>query len=238
VSGQKVLTEATYKAAMDMVAINVFRALPAPREGVAGEEVTGQSGGGGEGGDESESFLEPAWVHLQLVYEFFLRFILSNEVKTKSAKKYLDTAFCGKLIELFESEDPRERDYLKVREGGGALGRERQPPAAPHSVSHPPPHSRTPPPSPTPQTILHRIYGKFMTHRSFIRKAISHVFFRFVYETERHSGTGELLEILGSIINGFALPLKPEHVTFLDKALMPLHKPRCVANYLQQLTCA
>jgi serine/threonine-protein phosphatase 2A regulatory subunit B' len=83
---------------------------------------------------------------------------------------------------------------------------------------------------------LHRIYGKFMTLRSHIRKVISHVFYQFVYETERHAGTGELLEILGSIINGFALPLKPEHVTFLNKALMPLHRPRNVGAYLQQLT--
>jgi serine/threonine-protein phosphatase 2A regulatory subunit B' len=47
-----------------------------------------------------------------------------------------------------------------------------------------------------------------MSLRSFIRKAIGNVFFKFVYETERHNGIGELLEILGSIINGFALPLK------------------------------
>jgi serine/threonine-protein phosphatase 2A regulatory subunit B' len=114
-AGQKVLTEATYKSAMDMVSANVFRSLPAPRESIAGEEAAGQSSSAGEGGDESENFLEPAWTHLQLVYEFFLRFILSNEVKTKSAKKFLDTNFCSKLIELFESEDPRERDYLKVR---------------------------------------------------------------------------------------------------------------------------
>ena len=32
-----------------------------------------------------------------------------------------------------------------------------------------------------------------------------------MYETERHNGIAELLEILGSIINGFALPLKEEH---------------------------
>lgn len=32
-----------------------------------------------------------------------------------------------------------------------------------------------------------------------------------MYETERHNGVAELLEILGSIINGFALPLKEEH---------------------------
>lgn len=86
------------------------------------------------------------------------------------------------------------------------------------------------------QTILHRIYGKFLSHRSFIRKAISHVFFRFVYETEKHNGIGELLEILGSIINGFALPLKDEHVQFLERALVPLHRPRCIANYFQQLS--
>lgn len=74
-----------------------------------------------------------------------------------------------------------------------------------------------------------------MSHRSLIRKAISHVFYRFVYETEKHAGVGELLEILGSIINGFALPLKPEHVVFLEKALLPLHHPRSIASYFQQL---
>ena len=61
------------------------------------------------------------------------------------------------------------------------------------------------------KTILHRIYGKFMVHRPFIRRAINHVFYRFIFETERHNGVAELLEILGSIINGFALPLKEEH---------------------------
>lgn len=57
-----------------------------------------------------------------------------------------------------------------------------------------------------------------------------------MYETERHNGVGELLEILGSIINGFALPLKKEHVVFLKRALIPLHRPKCVALYHQQLS--
>ena len=34
---------------------------------------------------------------------------------------------------------------------------------------------------------------------------------------EHHNGVAELLEILGSIINGFALPLKEEHRVFLLK---------------------
>ncbi len=153
---------------------------------------------------------------LQIVYEFLLRYVVSNDTDAKVAKKYIDQSFVLKLLELFDSEDPRERDYLK--------------------------------------TILHRIYGKFMVHRPFVRKAINNVFYRFVFETEHHNGVAELLEILGSIINGFALPLKEEHKvrrsrysasqcelelrtlqSFLQRALMPLHKPKCVAMYHQQL---
>ena len=47
-------------------------------------------------------------------------------------------------------------------------------------------------------------------------KKINNIFYRFVYETERHNGVAELLEILGSIINGFALPLKEEHKVSLS----------------------
>jgi serine/threonine-protein phosphatase 2A regulatory subunit B' len=183
-AGQKIFTEASMPAIMNCVRANICRSLPPQTEDYDPEE--------------DEPVLEPSWPHLQVVYEFFLRFIVSSEVNAKVAKKYVDANFCYRLIELFDSEDPRERDYLK--------------------------------------TILHRIYGKFMSHRSFIRKTISNVFYRFVYETERHNGVGELLEILGSIINGFAIPLKREHLQFLQCALIPLHIPKCVTLYHQQLS--
>jgi serine/threonine-protein phosphatase 2A regulatory subunit B' len=105
----------------------------------------------------------------------------------------LEQAFFVRLLELFDSEDPRERDYLK--------------------------------------TILHRAYGKFMNLRAFLRRAIANIFFRFVFETGRHNGIAELLEVLGSIINGFALPLKEEHLVFLDRALLPLHRPRGMGKF-------
>jgi serine/threonine-protein phosphatase 2A regulatory subunit B' len=60
------------------------------------------------------------------------------------------------------------------------------------------------------KTILHRFDGKFVRHRSLIQPATSNVFYRFVYETERRNGIGELLEILGSIISGLAILLKQE----------------------------
>lgn len=182
--GQKIFTESLMPDIMAMVSANICRSLPPQTEDFDPEE--------------DEPVLEPSWPHLQVVYEFFLRFIVSAEVNAKVARKYVDQKFCMQLVELFDSEDPRERDYLK--------------------------------------TILHRIYGKFMSHRSFIRKSISNVFYRFVFETERHNGIGELLEILGSIINGFAMPLKREHLQFLVRALVPLHKPKCVSLYHQQLS--
>lgn len=102
-----------------MVCLNIFRSLPPTPPPPGGEENPG--GGAAEDGEE-EAYADPAWPHLQLVYEFLLRFIVSAEVKAKSAKRYIDTLFCSRLIEMFDSEDMRERDYLKVRRGERAGG--------------------------------------------------------------------------------------------------------------------
>lgn len=75
---------------------------------------------------------------------------------------------------------------------------------------------------------MHRIYGKFLNLRAYIRKQINNIFYTFIYETEHHNGIAELLEVLGSVINGFSTPLKEEHKTFLMRVLLPLHK----VNYL------
>ena len=40
----------------------------------------------------------------------------------------------------------------------------------------------------------------------------------------------------GSIINGFALPLKAEHKQFLLKVLIPLHKARSLSMYHPQVS--
>ena len=85
-----------------------------------------------------------------MVYEFFLRCLESPDFTPALVKKYIDQKFVLQLLELFDSEDPRERDLLK--------------------------------------TTLHRIYGKFLGLRAFIRKQINNIFYRFVYETERHNG--------------------------------------------------
>jgi len=38
------------------------------------------------------------------VYEFLLRFVVSNETDPKVVKKYIDTQFLVRLLDLFDSE--------------------------------------------------------------------------------------------------------------------------------------
>ncbi|CAM8891338.1 unnamed protein product [Rhodiola kirilowii] len=183
-------SETVIQAVVKMVSLNLFRKLTtAPRENKISLAFDLE---------EEEPSMDPSWSHLHVVYEFLLKFVASSETDAKLAKKFIDHSFVLKLLDLFDSEDPREREYLK--------------------------------------TVLHRIYGKFMVHRPFIRKQINNIFYRFIFETEKHNGIGELLEILGSIINGFALPLKEEHKLFLVRSLIPLHKPKCIPMYHQQLS--
>ena len=182
------LREEIYPQVLKMFRINAFRVLPPSTNNIRAEFDP----------EEDEPTLEASWPHLQIVYELFLRFLDSNEFQVNIGRKYVDENFLSQLLYLFDSEDPRERDILKV--------------------------------------ILHRIYGKFMNLRTFIRKQINHLLYSFIHETNRHNGVAELLEVIGSIINGFVLPLKGEHKTFLLKVLLPLHKCKALGMHHPQLT--
>jgi serine/threonine-protein phosphatase 2A regulatory subunit B' len=133
-------TETMVAAYCRKFAINLFRVLPL--------SYRTSSSGGGE--DEEEPLFDPACPHLHLVYDLLQKLVGSSSLDAKLGKKYFDHSFIVKLLELFNSEDPRERDCLK--------------------------------------TILHMIYGKFMAHRPFIRKAVSNIFYHFVFETSHHNG--------------------------------------------------
>ncbi|XP_049724549.1 serine/threonine-protein phosphatase 2A 56 kDa regulatory subunit alpha isoform isoform X2 [Elephas maximus indicus] len=159
-----VIVESAYSDIVKMISANIFRTLP-PSENPDFDP------------EEDEPTLEASWPHIQLVYEFFLRFLESPDFQPSIAKRYIDQKFVQQLLELFDSEDPRERDFLK--------------------------------------TVLHRIYGKFLGLRAFIRKQINNIFL--------------------SIINGFALPLKAEHKQFLMKVLIPMHTAKGLALFHAQL---
>ena len=57
-----------------------------------------------------------------------------------------------------------------------------------------------------------------------IRKAINDCFYSLIHETFKFNGASELLDILASIISGFAVPLREEHIIFFRNVIIPLHK--------------
>ena len=171
-----------------VVRLNLFRPLPrAP------------PGAGAEGEEEEASFVDPQWPHLNIVYELLLRLVSSDAMDLTVKKRLLDPPFVRALLLLFDSEDSRERDFLK--------------------------------------TITHRVYSKLTQRRALIRRVICTLFQEFVLEAPgAHNGIGAMLEILASVINGFAVPIKEEHKATLVRALLPLHKAASIAAFHPQLT--
>ncbi|XP_047046515.1 serine/threonine protein phosphatase 2A 57 kDa regulatory subunit B' alpha isoform-like [Lolium rigidum] len=88
------------------------------------------------------------------------------------------------------------------------------------------------------KAAYHALYSKLTPERAFMRRSMSHALLRLAHDAPSSSpagGVGEVLEICGSIINGFAVPLKDEHRGFLLRVLLPLHRTRWLHAYHRQL---
>jgi len=208
---------------------NLFRALP--RSG-KNPEV------------EDEPFEDPAWAHLQLIYDLTLRLVINTDVDKKTMKKYLEGEFVDNVIELFASEDPREREYLKTilhRIYGRfmplrALIRQ--------SIAN---------------CCYRTIYEQYTVNFEYFddeidynnglihnkgdamsvrpqRTALKRMDKRYYQNSIRNeNGIAEFLEIFCSIIHGFSIPVKKEHKDFLRNVLVPLHKCRKLDKFHEQL---
>ena len=176
---------------MEMVQKNIFRPLPMNKKGA--DKLSPSE----TGNDEEDILVDSAWPHLQGVYEFFFELIICGATDVKSLKMFVTPSFVQEFLQLFDSEEPRERDYLK--------------------------------------NILHRLYAKLVPRRRMIRKAINDCFLIMIHETQRFNGASELLDILASIISGFAVPLREEHVLFFKTILIPLHKVQTSHLFHEQL---
>lgn len=159
-----------------MVRLNLFRPLAHDRPPM--DEVM-----------EEEPYKDPQWLHLSVVYQFYLDLVrwnayvavgvrcavkgvasrrslavvmqVSYDIDLTMKKKVVDASFIEQLVPLFNSQDGRERDMLKVRT-----------------------HTRTACAVPRPdlmacaqQTVVHRTYSKLTQRRSLIRRCICNVFY-------------------------------------------------------------
>jgi len=173
---------------IQMIEKNIFRCLPNVKKSNLAFSETGI---------EQEEETDPAWPHLQGVYEFFLQLIINEAVEVKLLKGHVTPEFVSQFLELFDSEEAVERDYLK--------------------------------------NILHKLYAKLVPRRKMIRKAINETFYQLIHEGHKFNGASELLDILASIISGFAVPLREEHVIFFNNIIIPLHKVQTCSEFFEQL---
>lgn len=186
------LTAEVYQEIRTMVDCNVYRPLH-PKINPEGEEYDPE---------ENEIYEEPSWTHLHAVYELLLRVLESPNFSKKLAKNAFTEEFALHLLKMFDSEDARERDYIKMS--------------------------------------VHRIYGKFLHLRTYMKDQMGYILMDYCssLNVPYVPGTPEILEILGSIVNGFAVPLKPGNVEFLTQVLLPLIKmPHFKMYYSQLLYC-
>eukprot|EP01083_Nonionella_stella_P153110 491481_1 len=79
----------------EMIGTNLFRNLPPPVRDDFDPE-------------EDQPNLDPSWPHLQFVYEFFYRFVMTAHAKV--IRHYIDKSFLLNWIGLFNCQDPRERE--------------------------------------------------------------------------------------------------------------------------------
>ncbi|XP_054776941.1 serine/threonine protein phosphatase 2A 57 kDa regulatory subunit B' alpha isoform-like [Prosopis cineraria] len=186
-SFKKPLPTTILEPLVSMISLNLFRPLPHRANPSTVADCPDD--------EDTISAFSPIWSHLEIVYEILLRLVMVADPEV--LREYIDHPFLLKVLALFQSEDPRERESLK--------------------------------------NVYHKIYSKFTCERSFIRKSMSDVLLNYAFETEKHAGIAELLEIWGTIINGFTVPLKEEHKLFLMRVLIPLHKTKGLPMYHRQL---
>ena len=89
---------------MQMIEKNIFRPLPSVNKNKLNFAETGI---------DQEEEMDPAWPHLQGIYEFFLQLVINESVEVKQFKSYVTQQFVQEFLDLFDSEESVERDYLK-----------------------------------------------------------------------------------------------------------------------------
>jgi serine/threonine-protein phosphatase 2A regulatory subunit B' len=223
--------------------MNLFRSLPKPPPATCDPD------------DEPEPFSDPQWPHLVIVYELLLhlaRIVLhstpirrcidwndvlwlsqvSNDaINVSQKKRMVDTSFVRQLLLLFDSEDFRERDYLK-------------------NITHRIYSKLTQRRALIRRVICNIFFEVLLLWRACcslcyaslrlwscgslylrrIRTMVSVKCWRFLPGTVC-SGLLQACRwcdrVVCSIINGFCVPIKDEHKVMLVRALIPLHKVRC-----------
>ncbi|XP_034024734.1 serine/threonine-protein phosphatase 2A 56 kDa regulatory subunit gamma isoform-like [Thalassophryne amazonica] len=176
-----------YPEIVNMCSSHMFRALNRPSNPPAAAFAS----------DDEKPKLDPAWPHIELIYDFFKTFLEAPSFQAEIAKKYIGKEFVTQLLQQFASEDPRERTCLTV--------------------------------------VFCSVYLAFEDLQEYMFHGICDIFFRFVHENGQPTGITDLLELIQIITKQITPPLCEDDRIFFCWVLVPLHKPKTLWLYHQQL---
>ena len=83
--------------------------------------------------------------------------------------------------------------------------------------------------------ILHKLYSKIICRRKFIRNIIGNYLILSNIKLNEYNGVKELLDVMSSIVSGFAIPLRNEHIIFFKNIITPLYKSESCNLYFNNL---
>lgn len=84
------------------------------------------------------------------------------------------------------------------------------------------------------KNILHKIYAKVIGRRKMLKKHMSECLLSLIHEEDSFKGTAEMFEVLYTIVHGYAVPLRQEHIDFFNNVMVPLHKVRTYPTFYDQ----
>ena len=70
------------------------------------------------------------------------------------------------------------------------------------------------------KNILHKLYAKLVPRRKMIRSKMNECLTNLIHQEHKFNGAAEVLDIMSSIIAGFATPLRQEHVDFFNSTIV------------------
>jgi len=184
---------------LHMTAVNLFRALPPTQENWDPEE--------------DGAIKDPAWHHIQMVYEFLFYFMVSQQTKADLMHKHMSESYIQNLIKLFKSNDSTERDYLR-----NILHRIYQ-----RFMGFRP--------------FIRSAIGKALWQVTYeVNPRKVSIMPSQIVEQNTAQWISELLGVWGTIVSGFSSPLHKEHIEFMYKIIIPLHMNRSLKHYHQHLS--
>lgn len=84
--------------------------------------------------------------------------------------------------------------------------------------------------------VVHYLYGRLPRRRPLVRKVFAEMLSNVISLNSRVDGVDDILTVYNSIVCGFMLPIKEEHVHFLKHCILPLHKLSGLLEFASTLT--